>query len=52
MFAKVIRSLLGNFFMNFYRLKKLFQKILSGIPSVCQTVWFQHSVSPDWVQTV
>ena len=52
--------LLGNFSYFFvvclYVQNQLFQKILLGIPSVCQTVWNQ--ISPDkmsgliWVQTV
>ena len=52
--------LLGNFSMLFCRLLffqiQLFRKILSGIPSECQTVWIQ--IRPNlllgliWVQTV
>ena len=52
--APLVNSLLiGKFFILFCQ---LFQKIISGKPSECQTVWIQ--IRPDilfgliWVQTV
>ena len=52
---------LGKFFMLFCRLlnffqKQLFLKILSGIPSECQTVWIQirpnETLGLIWAQSV
>ena len=45
----------GKMFMLFCRLlillsKSLFQKILSGIPSECQTYWFQ--IGPDFLRCI
>ena len=61
LFIALILRMLGKFSRFFWSSadffsKSLFKKILSGIPSECQTVWIQ--IRPDilsgliWVQTV